>query len=442
MHSAELPPAHRAVSTRRESTEEVNDELLTQARLELAARLRACAPELQQALFAQMRQQIADPVPDGDASLVVSLQAAITASVDCGLTEIEYGRPVSDSIPSPVLAHVSRAAQAGLSLTTALRHCVAGYTLAWSVVLEEVAQQDLPERQRFALLLQVSPVMGSVLARVQAEIAEAHSAEIARSARSREQRRDEIVHKLLADEPVDAGELAELDYEIHAWHVGLIATGEGAKRAVQRLEAELGCDALAIVCSDRLVWAWLGAERRLAFVDLGRLAADIACFLDVAIAVGEPARGLDGLRQTHREAYQALAVARCRPAGLTRYLDVAPEATVLQDEALAESLVERYLSPLESMKTDGQMARKALHALFDSEHNVSSAAHILKVHRSTLHRWRNEIEERLGCRLHEHQADIEIALRIEELKGGSKESLGASHDRVAATRSSNRASAL
>jgi hypothetical protein len=64
----------------------------------------------------------------------------------------------------------------------------------------------------------------------------------------------------------------------------------------------------------------------------------------------------------------------------------------------------------------GEAARRTLHALFDSEYNVSSAAHPLKAHRSSVHRWREEIEQRLGYRLHEHQAEIEVALRIEDLR--------------------------
>jgi sugar diacid utilization regulator len=120
---------------------------------------------------------------------------------------------------------------------------------------------------------------------------------------------------------------------------------------------------------------------------------------------------------THREAEAALLVARHRPPRrLTRYLDVALDATALQDEALADSLIERYLSPLDDMSIGGQAARRTLRALFEAEHNVSSAAHPLKVHRSTVHRWREEIERRLGYRLHEHQAEIEVALRIEDLR--------------------------
>ena len=287
--------------------------------------------------------------------------------------------------------------------------------LAWSFVLNEVAHHDLPDEQRFALLLQASAVMGSLLTRVQAEVAGAHSSEIKRRARSHEQRRAEIVHKLLTGESPDDGERAGLGYELDAWHVAVIATGAGAEKAVRSLAAGLGRQLLPVPQNAETVWAWLGGGHRAAFADIDRVWSTQSV-ADVLLAVGEAGRGVEGWRVSHGEAQGALLVARERPRRLTRYLDVALDATALQDEALADSLIERYLSPLDDMRSGGHAARRTLRALFDTEHNVSSAAHVLKVHRSSVHRWREEIEQRLCCRLHEHQTEIEVALRIEDLR--------------------------
>jgi len=388
---------------------------LREARIELARRLRSRGGELQEAVFAHMHAVVPDAVVDGDAQHEIGLRKMIAACIDCGFESIEQGGSWSGLIPPPVAAHVRRGASSGISLATALRRCVAVYTLAWSVVLNELANHDLRDEQRLALLLQASAAMGSVLACVQAEIADAHSSEITCRARSHEQRRDEIVHKLLAGEPVDPGKLAELDYELDAWHLAVIATGADAKKTVRSLEGSLGCELLPVACGGQTVWAWLGGKHRFAFADVERVLSAQG-YADVSLAVGEPARGLEGWFQTHREAEGALLVARCRPRRLTRYVDVAPEATALQDEALADSLIEKYLSPLDDMNIGGRAARETLRALFEREHNVSSAAHALNVNRSTVHRRRGEIEERLGYPLHEHQVDIEIAMRIEELR--------------------------
>jgi diguanylate cyclase with GGDEF domain/PucR-like helix-turn-helix protein len=390
-------------------------ESLGPARIELTSRLRSRQVELQEAVFAHVRSVAPDAITDEDAQLALGLREMIAVCVDFGLASIERGEQWPGPAPPAVAAQARRAASHGMSLATALRRCAAGSTLLWSFVLGEVARQDLPEEQRYALLLQASAVMGSLLVCVQAEIGDAHSLEIRRGARSHEQRRAETVHKLLAGEPADAGELADLGYELEAWHLGVIATGAEAGKAVRGVAAALGRKLLSVAHGRETVWAWLGGQRQLAFADVERVLRAQED-TDVSFAIGEPRRGADGWRQTHGEAEGALLVARCRPCKLTRYRDVAQEAAALQDEAFADSMIDTYLSPLDEMRIGGQAARKTLRALFQTGHNVSSAASALKVDRSTVHRQRNEIEQRLGCQLRMRQGEIEVALRIEDLR--------------------------
>jgi hypothetical protein len=385
------------------------------ARIELARRLRSRQTELQEAVFAHVRSVVPDVATDGDAQLASGLREMIAACVDFGLASVDQGAQWPGPTPPAVAAQARRAASSGMSLTTALRRCAAGSTMVWSVVLDEVARHDLPEAQRYELLLQASAVMGALLACVQAEIGEAHSFEIRRGARSRDQRRVEIVHKLLTGELVDGGELADLGYELEAWHLGVIATGVKADKAVRSLAGGIGRELLSVAYGRETVWAWFGGQRPPAFADVERV-LQAREDMDTSFAIGEPRRGADGWRQTHGEAEGALLVARCRPCKLTRYRDVAQEAAALQDEAFADSMIETYLSPLDDMRIGGQAARKTLRALFQTGHNVSSAASALKVDRSTVHRQRNEIERLLGCQLRMRQGQIEVALRIEDLR--------------------------
>ena len=385
---------------------------LMRIRSEFLARLRARRSEAEDVL-GQIRAAAPDDLLDDDAQHQAGLRELIFACIDCGLESIEAGGSTPRPLPPTAVAQVRRAASDGMSLDTALRRCTAAHTLIWSVVLEEFARQEAGEHGR-TLLLEASAALGSVLAHVQAEIAAAHSEEIARRASSSEQRRFEIVRKLLVAESVDHSELAELGYELNRWHLALVARGREVRKALRRLEDSLGFELLLVRCGEESVWAWLGGQGRLDGGAVERIVA--AAGLDeVSLAVGEPQHGIEGWRLTHREAAGAALVARFRPGPVVRYADVAPEVTALQNPALASSMVERYLSPLDEVAIPGHEARRALRALFDSKHNVSSAAHRLGVHRSTVHRWRNLIEERLGP-LHEHQADIELALRVEQLQ--------------------------
>ncbi len=395
--------------------ESVKSGALAAARIELARGLRLRKAELQEAVFAHVRSSVPDAIVDGDAQLAAGLYETIAVCLDSGLVSIEQGARWSGTISPVVAVQARRDASSGVTLTTALRRCVAGYTLALNFVLGEVAHHDFPDEQRFALLHQAQEATGSLLACVQAEIAEAHSSEIRHRARSLEQRRAEIAHRLLAGEPLHAGEFAELGYDLNGWHLGVIASGAQAGRAVRGLAADVGCELLQVAHGKEAVWAWLGGRRRVDFADVERILL-AGKHASVSLAVGEPGRGIDGWHQTHREAEGALLVARCWPRRLTRYLDVAPEATALQDESLANLLIDRYLSPLDGMRIGGQAARRTLCALLEKAHNVSSAASALDIHRSTVHRQRSEIERRLGCQLHERRAEIDLALRIEDLR--------------------------
>jgi hypothetical protein len=388
---------------------------LAPARIEVAGRLRSREVEFQETVFAHVRSVVPDAVVDGNAQLVSGLREAIAVCIDCGLESVEQGAQWSGTIPPAVATHARFGASSGVSLTTAICRCVAGYTLVWRSVLDEVAHHDFLEEQRLALLLQMASATGSFLARVLTEIADAHSSEIRRRARSHEQRRAELVHMLLAGEQLNAGEFAELGYDVDGWHLAVIATGMHAGKAVRSLTAGLGCELLQVAHGPETVWAWLGGQRRIAFADVERILLAHE-HLDISLATGEPARGVEGWRQTHYEAEGALLVARYLPRKLTRYLDVALDATALQDDAFADSLIETYLSPLDGMRIGGRTARRTLQALLEKTHNVSSAASSLGVARSTVHRQRNEIEQRLGYRLHDRQAEIEAALRIEALR--------------------------
>jgi ActR/RegA family two-component response regulator len=210
----------------------------------------------------------------------------------------------------------------------------------------------------------------------------------------------------------------EFGYELGAWHLCVIATGKNAEKAVQRLAAALERELLLYPRGGEIC-VWLGGQRKLTIPEV-EWALSQQELADVSLAISESARGGMGWCLTHRQARAAHLVARHWPRKLTRYRDVAFEAVALQDEALADSLIERYLSPLDDMPIGGHAARRTLRGLFDAQYNVSSAAHRLEVHRSCVDRWREEIERRLGCRLPERQAEIEVALRIEDLRTQSR----------------------
>jgi hypothetical protein len=379
---------------------------LEDARADLTQRLRARRPAIEDAIFAHVRRAAPNPAGiDEDPQYVAGLRTAVTAIVDYGLTGIEHGEEWSGPIPSSAIAQAHRAARDGVSLDTVLRRYALGDRVLGEFVMEEV--ESLPPR----MLQHVFRAQGSLLDRLMVAIAAEYRQETERVQRSPERRRAHRVQKLLASEPVST---ADLDYELDGWHLGAIATGAKAEEVVQGLAAKLGRKLLLVSRGEGAVWAWLGGSQRLVVADIARLLTAKGRS-DVCVTIGEPGKGLHGFRVTHQQAQAAHAVALRRPQMLTRFADVVLLALALRDEALSRSLVDIYLTPLDSSRKGSPVLRNTLRAYFAAERNISSAAARLGVARQTVESHITMVEGRLGRRIPTCTAELEMALSLEGL---------------------------
>jgi PucR C-terminal helix-turn-helix domain len=398
--------------------------------------LRARQGEIEEAVYARVRDAVPDPVGLADAEYVAGLRATVGAVVRYGLEGIERGEEITEPIPSVALAQAHRAARNGVPLDTVLLRYTAGYTLLEDFVIEEFERCDcLGENGALRHLLKVQ---AALLERLTTAIAGEYKYERERTSRSPEQRRSELVRRLLSGAPVDT---AAFDYDFSAWHLGVIATGPGAVPALRSLQVGLGCELLSVPRGGESVWAWLGGRRRLTAIDLERagrvLDAHTRRLGDLGggpgwplpkglyFACGEPASGLEGWRLTHRQAQAALVVALRRrdriprngsPPTLTRYADVALLAAALQDEALARALIDVYLSPLGDPHNGNSVLCETLRAYLAAECHSSSAAAKLDLARGTVAKRLRMIEEKLGRTLHPCPAELEVALLLDELE--------------------------
>jgi PucR C-terminal helix-turn-helix domain len=223
-----------------------------------------------------------------------------------------------------------------------------------------------------------------------------------------EQRRMEVVQGLLAEEPVGFVELAELDYDLDAsWH---LATGTGPTLA--RVKLHLACQ-LSLIAQGETLWIWLGAPHKLDEAHVERLLLDRNVW--GSLALGEARRGLEGWRQTHREAKGARALALRRPGTIVRYADVPQLAATVENKTLTTWLTE-LLMPLRSRPDGGVPLLETLRAYIDAERNCSSAAAMLGVRRQTVTNRLRTVEELLGRELRiSCLGNLDIALRLAEL---------------------------
>jgi hypothetical protein len=379
------------------------------ARVELVARVRIRFAELEEAIFARIRDVDSGLAGDEDPEYVLGLRAAIAAAIDHGLSGIELGEDGTRSIPPEAVAQARRAARAGVSVDTVLRRYVLGSTLLGDFLMQEADNEDFAGQG--VVLREMLSAQAAVLDHLMTAITSEYMRELDLSGRSPERRRAELVQRLLAG---GRGEAAELGYELAGWHLGAIASGATAAATLSHIAVELGCQLLSVARGEDTIWGWLGGQRAVTTREIERALCDRSSS-EISLAVGEPGRGVEGWRLTHRQAQAALRVALHSPRRLTLYADVALLASVLSDDVLAGSLVDIYLSPLGDPGNGGAVLRKTLRAYFASERNASSAASALGVTRHTVENRLRAIEERLGQRLRTRQAELEVALRLEAL---------------------------
>ena len=179
--------------------------------------------------------------------------------------------------------------------------------------------------------------------RLLAVVSAEHAREGMKRPGSAAERRRECVKSLLAGELVDH---SELEYDIDAHHLGLMAKGEGALEGMRELALRLDRRLLAVRREEEPVWAcWLGGRDQLEVEAALRALREIRPD-GILITVGEPGESLPGWRLSHRQAKAALPIAE-RGGGIpVRYSEVALLASILRDDLAIASIRRLYLAPL------------------------------------------------------------------------------------------------
>ncbi|HEX5762861.1 MAG TPA: helix-turn-helix domain-containing protein [Solirubrobacterales bacterium] len=377
-------------------------------RARLAERLARRRSEIEQTALARVHG-ISDPGDIADPAYVVGLRDAVKAGVEYGLSALRAppDRSASGSAPVPVqLLHQARyAARLGISLDTVLRRYFAGFALLGDFIVQEANEELAIPASELRRALREEAVLFD---RVVATVAEEYSREAEGCHRNAEESRAARVRMLLAGELVDG---VDLDYELDAWHIGLIASGSEARATLKNLARALDRRLLSVLADTGTIWAWLGGGRRLAAGEALRLAGP-GWPQDGALAVGEPGHGINGWRLSHRQAAAAMPVALRGAENVVAYVEVALFAAALNDELLACSLQSTYLAPLQRGRDGGATLRRTLHAYIAAGHNASAAAASLGVTRKTVGIRLRSAENLIGRPIDSCAAELETALRL------------------------------
>jgi len=355
-------------------------------------------------MFERVRAVAETAVLD-DPEYVEGLRRTIGEGLEYAIAAIEIGERPAETIPVVAGEQARRSARSGVSLDTVLRSYYAGDRLLSEVILGEAG--DLPASALREIMRTQSVLLDHFIAIIVAE----YKREVERIRKLPDGRLGERIRKLLKG---DADEDPELLYSLRVWHVGVIASGEGTEMQIRDLGERLGCQVLCVPGGDDTTWAWIGKRGGLSVSELERAlrrdAAQVASF-----ALGEARQGIEGWRLTHREAQAAMCVMAIRPQSVTRSRDAILTAAVLQDPALAKSLIETYLTPLDEGNRAGTVLRETLRAYFKANQNAVAAALALEVDRHTVERRLRTVEERLDQPLPFCRPQLQVALEAEQL---------------------------
>lgn len=375
-------------------------------RRELIETLRRRIAEVEQTIVARVHA-IADPGETADPEYVEGLRASVPAALRYGVARLEHDEYCP--IPTELLSQARRAARNGVPLETVLRRYLAGFTLVSDYMIFKIEVSRMLGAEEFQRLLRLqAEIFDDLLDTIAAEYR--HEADAL--ARSQDERRAEYVRRLLVGELADA---SMLEHDLDQWHLGVVASGADARRAVRDLARGIDRRALTVAQGSDLLWAWLSGRKEFDRETV-RQAVEREWGTGIVVGVGEPGRGLDGWRLTHQQAKAAFFVAGRSGRQSVAYAETALLASMLQDRLLAASLRNIYLLPLAAERDGGATLRRTLRAYFASERNASSTAAALGVTRHTVSNRLRTIEEKLGRPLAECAVDVEAALRLDEMQ--------------------------
>ena len=373
----------------------------------VAGRLRNEIDDLVATMLVRMR----DEAPDFDTAsrpeLADGLRESCYGNIRTALDALGDDRQPPRHSPAEAMDVARATARAEIALEPLLHT----YRIGHAVVLERffalIEELELSSAQRHSATLIGSKYLFAYVDRVVGEVSAEYTTECQRVSRSSIQRRVQLVRDVLGGATIDS---TELGYRLEQEHVAVVATGPAADASLRDLARRLERHLLTIAMTDDTVWAWLGSPRR-----DPRPPHDVPWSRTAdrtRYAVGEPAWGISGFRDSHEQALAAHRVARHLPQLVTRYDDVALEAALLHDVHAARHFVQRELGALAASDARSRLLRETLGSYLRSGLNAAATATVLHVSDRTIAYRIRGIEETLGRSVLSRSSELAAAVRL------------------------------
>ncbi|MDV6013074.1 helix-turn-helix domain-containing protein [Haloechinothrix sp. LS1_15] len=256
-----------------------------------------------------------------------------------------------------------------------------------------------------------------------------HTEETERRLRGSVARRLETVHAILRGEALEIDTACKrLGHNLHRHQTGLVlwatdaVTDADPSSRLEGLACELATavgtvSPLNVQAGSRVVWSWLASGSE---PELARIAAVVERRgPGLRAAVGIPAPGLAGFRDSHRQAIRAqtVAVRSARDELVTWYREVELASCLPPDSEAVRALVARQLGGLARRDATAARLRETVRAYLGAGANARAAADALGVHKNTVLYRLRQVEPVLGERPERRGLPLELALLVHETYG-------------------------
>ncbi len=384
-----------------------------------------------------MHRSLEDQIPElpEDERLTELLGASVEGNVDTVLHALRYDIAVERvEAPTAALEYARRLAQHGVPVNALVRAYRLGQRLMNELVFAELRALDISEKMRYAVIEAITATLFEYIDWMSQQVVAAYEDERERWLENQNSLRALRVREVLAATKtidVDAT-TTSIRYPLRWHHLGLVmwypdAGAEGDELArLQRFLRELGeaagaADGALFVAADRTCgWGWLPyrASRRVADV-----AAKVRQFIltrpdSPSVAIGTVASGVEGFRQSHREAESARRVALVGKREPTVIAATDPGVSVAAllngDVADTRAWVAKVLGDLAGDDENDARLRETLRVFLGCGSSYKVAAEELNLHFNTVKYRVGRAVARRGREIgiDEDRLDVELALLV------------------------------
>ncbi|MCA2207894.1 PucR family transcriptional regulator [Nocardia rosealba] len=385
---------------------------------EVAGRIKADLDRLTPAMTTMFADTIPEFRHDDEIRrlMVASTESNLTAIIDI----LTLGIGLDDiTVPPAAAEYARRFAQHDLSLEALLRAYRLGEHMfvQWTITL--LTELAPPTDMALATAARVAELVNSYIDQVIEGLIDIYGTERRRWDARTDAARAAQVRAVLDAEELDLASAEQmLSASLRGWHQfvllwtppGTADPGPVLRAGIQVLAAVSARSPMTVEIDEHTRWVWLASTGR-PVLDTARLARELRATPILSMAVGDPATGLAGFRQSFHDAQRARSVAvAARSRGVLAYADVALTGLLADDVTRVQAWAARVLGGLMGTDETAARLRETVRVFLDARGSYTDAAARLHVHKNTVHYRVRKAEEVLGHPLTEHRLDIEVAL--------------------------------